>query len=72
MWRTFTAAVGLEQDWCIAQCLEVDVAGHGRTINEALGHLAEAVALHLDEADDPQQHVTTIPVVTAFQIPGAA
>ena len=44
------------------------MAGQGRTINEGLGHLAEAVVLHLDEVDDPQRHVTAVPLVTAFQI----
>jgi predicted RNase H-like HicB family nuclease len=39
-----------EEDWYIAQCLEVDVASQGHTINEALANLAEAVELYLEEA----------------------
>ena len=70
--RTLTAAVHQEEDWYIAQCFEVDVASQGRTIDEALGNLAEAVALYLDEVDDPQRHVTATPLVTSFQVPGAA
>lgn len=70
--RNLTAAVHQEEDWYVAQCLEVDVASQGRTIDEALSNLAEAVALYLDEVDDPQRHVTATPLVTSFQVPGAA
>lgn len=70
--RNLTAAVHQEEDWYVAQCLEVDVASQGRTINEALSNLAEAVALYLEEVDDPQRHVTATPLVTSFQVPGAA
>jgi predicted RNase H-like HicB family nuclease len=70
--RNLTAAVHQEEDWYVAQCLEVDVASQGRTINEALSNLAEAVALYLEEVDDPQRHMTATPLVTSFQVPGAA
>ena len=70
--RSFTAAVHREEDWYVAQCLEVDVASQGRTIDEALANLAEAVALYLEEVDDPAQYVTSTPLVTSFQLPGAA
>lgn len=70
--RNLTAAVHREEDWYVAQCLEVDVASQGRTIDEALSNLAEAVGLYLDEVDDPQQHVTATPLVTSFHVSGAA
>jgi len=41
--RTLTAALHREEDWYIAQCLEVDVASQGHTIDEALAHLGHAV-----------------------------
>lgn len=47
---SLTAAMHREEDWYIAQCLEVDVASQGHTINEALANLAEAVELYLEEA----------------------
>ncbi|MGH3808816.1 MAG: hypothetical protein ACRDRU_19745 [Pseudonocardiaceae bacterium] len=34
--RNFTAAVHQEEDWYVAQCLEVDVASQGQTIPEVL------------------------------------
>ncbi len=70
--RNFTAAVRQKEDWYVAQCLEVDVASQGHTIPEVLSNLAEAVELYLEEVDDPQQHVTATPLVTSFQVPGAA
>jgi predicted RNase H-like HicB family nuclease len=70
--RTFTAAVHQEEDWYVAQCLEVDVASQGATIDEALANLAEAVELYLEELDDPARYVTSTPLVTSFQLPGAA
>ena len=54
-----------EEDWYVAQCLEVDVAGQGQTIDDAL-----TVALYLAEAPEPQ--LTATPLVTSFQVPGAA
>ena len=70
--RTLTAAVHQEEDWYVAQCLEVDVASQGRTVDEALANLREAVTLYLDEIDDPEQRITGTPLVTSFQVPGAA
>jgi predicted RNase H-like HicB family nuclease len=68
---TFTAAVHREEDWYIAQCLEVDVASQGHTIDEALANLAEAVELYLEEVDDPASHITSTPLVTSFRLPAA-
>jgi predicted RNase H-like HicB family nuclease len=58
---TLTAALHREEDWYIAQCLEVDVASQGHTIDEALANLAEAVELYLEEVDDPARHLTATP-----------
>jgi len=70
--RTLTAALHQEEDWFVAQCLEVDVASQGRTIAEALENLGEAVGLYLDEVDDPSQYLTGMLLVTSFQVSGAA
>jgi hypothetical protein len=55
----------------IAQCLAVDVASQGHTIDEALTSLAEAVELYLEEVDDPAGYITATPLVTSFQLPAA-
>ena len=48
MKQTFTARIWKEDDWYIAQCVEVDVASHGRTEQEALTHLTEALELYFE------------------------
>jgi predicted RNase H-like HicB family nuclease len=46
-----TAAITEDGDWFVAQCLEVDVASQGRSIEEARGNFAEALALHFGAQD---------------------
>lgn len=46
MKQHFTAYVSQEDEWYIAQCLEVDVASQGETEEEALANLDEALRLH--------------------------
>jgi predicted RNase H-like HicB family nuclease len=48
MRRTFTVSVWREDDWYVAQCLEVDVASQGTTKEEALANLREALELHFE------------------------
>lgn len=71
MWtpHTFTAAAHQEDDWYVAQCLEVDVASQGQT-QEALADLADAVGLYLEEVAEPLRHITATPLVTSFRVPG--
>lgn len=46
MKKQFTASVWQEDEWFVAQCLEVDVASQGTTEDEALANLQEALELH--------------------------
>lgn len=46
MKRVYTATVWQEEDWVVAQCLEIDVASQGETEAEALINLKEALELH--------------------------
>ena len=46
MKRTLTASVVREGDWYVAQCLEVDIASQGETVDDALDNLREAIELH--------------------------
>ncbi len=48
MKRTFSASIVREDDWYVAQCLEVDVASQGETPDEALHNLKDALALHFE------------------------
>ena len=48
MKKRFSASLWREGDWFVAQCLEVDVASQGRTEEQALANLEEALALHFE------------------------
>ena len=43
-----TAVVRQEDEWFIAQALEVDVASQGESAHTALDNLAEALELHFE------------------------
>lgn len=48
MKQRFTASVWREDDWYVAQCLEVDVASQGESEEEAMKNLREALELHFE------------------------
>lgn len=48
MIEKFTATVWQEGDWYVAQCREFEIASQGRTKDEALNNLAEAIELHFE------------------------
>ena len=56
---TFFASVWQEEDWYIAQAIGVDVASQGRSVEEALANLREALELHFEPpatANTPHTH----------------
>ena len=55
--QTFTASIWREDDWFIAQCLEVDIASQGESEEEALINLREAVELYFEP---PQPSVKSV------------
>jgi len=46
MKRSFTASISQEGEWYVAQCMQVDVASQGKTEDEALDNLRDALELH--------------------------
>ena len=46
--QIFTASIWREDDWFIAQCLEVDIASQGESEEAALDNLAEALELYFE------------------------
>jgi predicted RNase H-like HicB family nuclease len=48
---TFSAILWKEGKLQIAWCPELDVASQGKTVEEALGNLREAVELYLEDED---------------------
>lgn len=52
--HTIKAVVTRGDDYYVAECLEVAVVTQGKTVDETLANLQEAVALHL-EGEDPAE-----------------
>lgn len=49
-----TAAVVHEDGWYVARCLEVEVTSQGRTVEEALENLREALELYFEDEPAPE------------------
>ena len=60
--QTFTASILQEDNWFIAQCLEVDIASQGKSEEEALDNLTEALELYFES---PQPSLK--PVIRKFE-----
>ncbi len=63
MKRQFKASLCREDDWVIAQCLEVDVASQGHSEKEALANLQEALALHFEAP-----RATAVPEIRPIEV----
>jgi predicted RNase H-like HicB family nuclease len=61
-----TAAVRQEGDGYVAQCLEVDVASQGQTVEEALKNLKEALELYFE--DVPTSSALPTPIIAPVDI----
>ncbi len=66
MMKTLSAVLHKEGDWYVSLCPELDVASQGRTVEEAIANLKEAVALYLEDEDvslpESEPIITTIEV----------
>jgi predicted RNase H-like HicB family nuclease len=49
--RTIHAVVRRDRDWYVGSCLEVAVVTQGRTLDELVSNLREAVSLHIEGED---------------------
>ena len=48
MSKLFTVTITKDDDWFVAKCLENSVASQGKTMDEAMDNLREAVALYYE------------------------
>ena len=67
---SLTAAVWKEDDWYVARCVEIEVASQGRSEDEALRNLEEAILLYLQDDDtgeirEPMALRKVIPVIVS-------
>jgi len=65
MSKLFTVTITKDDSWFVAKCLENSVASQGKTMDEAMDNLREAVALYYEDEQIPifpQTYVTTLEV----------
>jgi predicted RNase H-like HicB family nuclease len=63
MKQKFTVRTWKEGEWTIAQCVEVDVASHGHTEQEAVDNLHEALELYFEPPT-----ATIVPKLTSIEV----
>lgn len=61
--QTFTASISQEDEWYIAQCLEVDVSSQGKSEDEAVNNLREALELYFEPP-----RPTVMPKLRKFEV----
>ncbi|MYB95721.1 type II toxin-antitoxin system HicB family antitoxin [Candidatus Poribacteria bacterium] len=61
--QTFTASISQEGELFIAQCLEIDVASQGKSEDDAINNLKEALELYLEPP-----RATVMPKLRKFEI----
>ncbi len=63
MKKSFKASVWHEGDWFVAQCLDVDVASQGKSEDETLANLKQALELYFEPP-----HATSAPKVCDVEV----
>ena len=69
--RLFSALVEKEDDWFVATCPELEIASQGKSVEDALSNLREAVFLYVED-EDVQKALArkkfTSPLVTMISV----
>ena len=61
-----SAILHKEGDWYVSLCPQLDIASQGKTVEEAVSNLQEAVELYLEDEDITVPDST--PIVTMFEV----
>ena len=61
-----SAILQKEGDWYVSLCPELDIASQGKTVEEAVSNLQEAVELYLEDGDVTLPD--TAPIITTFEV----
>lgn len=64
----FSAVVWREERLYVALCPELDVASQGRSVEDALGNLKEALELYLGDEDVERPSAVEAPIVTLVKV----
>jgi len=61
-----TVVIQKEEDWYVAKCIENSIASQGKTIEEALSNLTEALQLYFEDDIPYMDHAQTL--VTTLEV----
>jgi len=64
----FSAVITKEEKWYVALCPELDVASQGKSVEEALSNLKEALELYLTDEDVKLPETRERPLVTIIKV----
>ena len=64
----FSAVVWKEENLYVALCPELDVASQGKSVEEALKNLKEALELYLEDEDVKRPEKAEAPIVTIVKV----
>ena len=64
--KKLSALIHKEGKWYVSLCPELDVASQGKTIEEAIRNLKEAVELYLEDEDISIPE--SAPIITMFEV----
>jgi hypothetical protein len=71
--ETVHAVVRRSRGWYVGECLEVAVVSQGRTLDELVDGLSEAVALHMDGEDAATLGLVSSPrLAVTYELPSPA
>jgi len=65
---TFSGIVWREEDLYIAWCPDLDVASQGKSVEEALDNLKEAIELYFEDEDAVIPKEKPAPIVTTVSV----
>lgn len=66
--NTFQSVIYKEDQYYVAQCLDIDVSSFGESENEALANLKEALELYLDDQPKPDIHQVNSPKIVSLNL----
>jgi predicted RNase H-like HicB family nuclease len=62
----FTVFIQKEENWYVAKCLENNVASQGRTIEESMDNLSEAISLYYE--DNEIENLSSPVFITTMEV----
>ena len=64
----FTAVVTKEEDWYVAECMQLGIASQGKTVEEAIKNIKEATELYLEEFPEHINKASHFSMTVTFEV----